>query len=278
MTAIAPAPMLIEQALPTFDAVRTEHLVVAGEPDVAYAAVLRADFIRAWRESAAVRALFGARALAEQAVSVTRRRTAPEPPPPASLRLADMTERGDWVRLGEDPPHELVFGVIGRFWAGETRWETIDAAGFPTFEVAGYARIACNFSVRPDGAAQSLVSYKCRTHATDAAARRAFLRYWRALSPFIGVVLRAQLGVIYGHHRGSPAPHSRDVERRPRRPLGAGGRRRARARPRPADRTAAGPTRCRSSGCSRLRVRRGSSSSCRRRGARGSRTPRRRPR
>lgn len=35
-----------------------------------------------------------------------------------------------------------------------------------------------------------------RTLAGDDATRRAFLRYWRALSPFIGVVLRAQLATI----------------------------------------------------------------------------------
>jgi hypothetical protein len=192
----APAPMLIEQALPTFDAVRAEHVVVPGGPDAAYAAVLRADFMRAWRESAAVRALFGARTLAERAVGAVRGRRAAEPPPPASLRLADMGDYGEWVRLGEDPPREIAFGSIGRFWAGETAWETIEAADFAGFARPGYARIACNFSVRPYGAARSLVSYECRTQATDAAARRAFLRYWRPLSPFIGVVLRAQLGVV----------------------------------------------------------------------------------
>lgn len=197
----APAPMLIERALPDFDAVRAEHLVVPAGVEAAYAAVLRADFVRAWRESPAVRVLFGARTVAERAVNLARGRTAPEPPPPASLRLTDMTEHGEWVRLGEDPPHEIAFGTIGHFWAGETVWETIDANEFAGFARPGYARIACNFSVRPYGAARSLVSYECRTQATDPASRRAFLRYWRPLSPFIGVVLRAQLGVVAAEAR-----------------------------------------------------------------------------
>ena len=196
MTATAVPPMLIEQALPTFDAVRTEHRIVAGELTAVYDAVRRADFMRAWRESPAVRVLFGARSLAERAASAARRRRPPEPAPPASLRLADMTAHGEWVLLGEDQPREIAFGAIGRFWGGETVWEEIDAAHFATFDRPGYARIACNFSVRPYGTGHALVSYECRTQATDAAARRAFLRYWRPLSPFIGVVLRAQLGVI----------------------------------------------------------------------------------
>lgn len=201
MTPATTAPMLIERALGTYDAVRSEHLVVAGGVETAYEAVLRADFVRAWRESAAVRALFGARGLAERVVSAARGRRPAVPPPPASLRLADMTEHGEWVRLGEDPPHEIAFGAIGRFWGGETSWETISTDEFARFAHPGFARIACSFSVRPYGAAQSLVSYECRTQATDAAARRAFLRYWRPLSPFIGVVLRAQLGVIASETR-----------------------------------------------------------------------------
>lgn len=38
--------------------------------------------------------------------------------------------------------------------------------------------------------------YEARTQATDDVARRGFLRYWRPLSPFIGVVMRSQLRVV----------------------------------------------------------------------------------
>jgi hypothetical protein len=119
-----------------------------------------------------------------------------EPPVPESLRLEDMPERGEWILLGEDPPREVAFGAIGRFWSGETAWEQIDAAEFGAFAAPGFAKLACNFSLRSYGAAQTLVSYECRTLATDDSARAGFLRYWRPLSPFIGVVLRAQLGVV----------------------------------------------------------------------------------
>lgn len=40
------------------------------------------------------------------------------------------------------------------------------------------------------------MSYETRTKTTDPQSRKAFLRYWRVLSPFIGVVLRAQLRLI----------------------------------------------------------------------------------
>src|SRR5690242_15502228 len=160
MAAVATEPMLIEQALPAYDAIRTEHLVVPGDIASAYAAVRRADFMEAWRSSPAVRLLFGARSLGERAASVARGRPFAEPPAPASLRLADMTGHGEWVRLGEDPPHEIAFGTIGRFWAGETTWLEIDADEFAAFAAPGYARIACNFSVRPYGTSHALVSYE----------------------------------------------------------------------------------------------------------------------
>jgi hypothetical protein len=189
-------PMLIDRMMPSFDAVRTEHRIVAGDLATVYAATRRADFIRAWRESAAVRILFAARGVGERLVCLIARREHREPPPPESMRLADMPTHGDWVLLGEDPPLEIAFGVIGRFWAGETVWAQTDAVDFDAFAEPGFGKIACNFSLRPYGADRTLVSYECRTLATDETARREFMRYWRPLAPFIGVVMRSQLRVI----------------------------------------------------------------------------------
>jgi hypothetical protein len=189
-------PLLIERLLPRPDAVRSEHLLVDGTLATVYEVVRRADFMRAWHESRAVRVLFAARGLGERVLAAAASRERPEAPPPETMRLADLSSHGEWVLLGEDPPHEIAFGSVGRFWAGETAWEQIDADGFAAFDRPGFARIACDFSLRPYGSDRTLVSYECRTQATDPASRRAFLRYWRALSPFIGVVLRSQLRVV----------------------------------------------------------------------------------
>jgi hypothetical protein len=188
--------MLIDDLMPRYDAVRTEHRVVAAPRDRVYDAVRETDFVATVAASPAVRVLFGARALGERVVSAVRGRASAEPAPVESMRLADMGTHGEWVLLGEDPPHEIAFGAVGRFWAGETAWERIDAADFGTLDRPGLAKIACNFSLREYGGDRSLVSYECRTLATDEQSRRAFLRYWRLLSPFIGVVLRAQLAMV----------------------------------------------------------------------------------
>lgn len=200
--------MLLDRLMPDYDATRIEHRVISGDLEAVYVAVREADFVETWRESAAVRLLFGARALVERALSFLRGRPAPQAPAPESMRLADMPTSGEWVLLDEDPPHEVSFGAIGRFWAGETAWDEIDAAEFASFDRPGRARIACSFTLRPYGDRATLVSYECRTKGTDAASTKAFLRYWRALSPFIGVVLRTQLGVVAARASDTGSPGS----------------------------------------------------------------------
>ena len=64
------------------------------------------------------------------------------------------------------------------------------------FDRPGLGKIACNFSLRSYGTGRTLVSYETRTKGTDKAARRGFMRYWRPVSPFIGIVMRSQLHVI----------------------------------------------------------------------------------
>jgi hypothetical protein len=190
-------PMLLDALMPSSDAdaARADHRVVDAPVAATFEAALRADLARAPEVVPGVKALFAAREAGERAVSALRGRpfTLPEM---GELRLGDLPEHGEWVRLGLAAPHEIAFGAIGRFWAGETTWREIDAADFGSFAEPGFARIAANMSLRPYGAERTLVSHECRTRATDPESRRAFLRYWRALSPFIGVVLRAGLAVV----------------------------------------------------------------------------------
>jgi hypothetical protein len=189
--------MLIDRLMPECDATRIEHRVVGGRVSDVYAVAVGIDFVDAVRESHALRGILALRAGTERIASVLRRSgSALAAGGPKALRFVDLPEHGQWVRLGEDPPNEITFGVVGRFWAGETVWEHIDASDFGGFARPGYAKIAGNLSFRPYGEARTLVSYEARTRATDAASRRAFWRYWRVASPFVGRVMRAQLAVV----------------------------------------------------------------------------------
>jgi hypothetical protein len=190
--------VLLDQLVPAAEAdgARHEHRVIEAPIDRVWDAAIHADFIDAVRTNPVVRLLFLVRSWFETLVNGIRRRAYEPPPEPPALRLADLPDRGDWVRLGEDAPHELVFGVVGRFWAGETVWEEIDAARFASFDEPGFAKIGCNLSLREYGPDRTLLSYEARTVATDSAARRSFRRYWVVVAPFVGVIMRSTLRVI----------------------------------------------------------------------------------
>jgi len=100
------------------------------------------------------------------------------------------------VLLGADPPNEFVFGVIGRFWNGETKWEQIESSAFTSYRQPDFAKIAANLSPRRYGEERTLLSYEARTQATSDAARRAFLRYWALASPGAGFVMRSVLAMV----------------------------------------------------------------------------------
>jgi hypothetical protein len=187
--------VLLDEIMPEWDATRVEHRVVRAGRDRVYEAALGLDFLDVPREVPAVRSLFAVRSAGERLVAAARRQPAPVVETPPSMRLRDMTEHGEWVDLGRRAGEEIAFGAIGRFWAGETAWRVLDADDFAGFAEAGYARIGCNLSFRDYGP-RTLVSYEARTQATDAVARTAFLRYWRVVDLFVGVVMRGTLRLL----------------------------------------------------------------------------------
>lgn len=187
---------ILDRAMPSYDVTRIEHRVIDGGPEELFGIALEVDFVEALRVSPVAGGLFALRAWIERAASLVLRR-APEPEPAEdSLRLCEMPRRGEWIALGEDRPGEIAFAAVGRFWSGETKWEEIDAAEFAEFSTPGMARIGCNLSFRDYGGGRTLVSYESRVQATDPTTRRAFMRYWRPVSPLIGVVLRSVLTLI----------------------------------------------------------------------------------
>jgi hypothetical protein len=195
-TATTSAPLMLDWLLPEFDATIVEHRIVDGDPESVYRAVATVDMVEIPNEYTAVRALFAARGAAERLMSALLGRPTPTEETVGPMRLADMPEQGEWVKLGDDAPRELTFGVIGRFWGGETVWKTIDAHEFVAFDEPGFAKIACGVSLRPYGTARTLVSYEARTRALDAEARAGFLRYWRMVRPGVAIVMRCFLAAV----------------------------------------------------------------------------------
>jgi len=196
--AVAAEAMLVERVLPRFDATLIEHRVVDGDLDTVYEALLHTDFLRMWAEHPVLRGLAAVRATGERLVSVARGEASLSPLPPQRMELNGLPDRGDWVRLADDRPREFVFGVIGRFWGGQTHWQQIDATEFAGFDRPGFAKIANSLSLRPYGDRRTLVSYEACTQATDPQSRRDFLLYWRIVRPGVRIVMRSMLAAIAG--------------------------------------------------------------------------------
>lgn len=194
--------MLLDGLMPEFDATRIEHRVIDGRPSDVYEAAIHVDFLDAVRRSRIVRGLFALRGAAERVAATARGSQAVTPSEPFALRLAEMPEHGGWVRLGEDPPNEFVFGVIGRFWGGETTWNQIDASAFRSFDRPGYAKIAANLSLRVMGTSERCSAMRrARRPRTKPLGGRS-CGNWAFASPGAGVVMRSLLSDIAQQSRG----------------------------------------------------------------------------
>ncbi|MCP3987621.1 MAG: hypothetical protein GY724_00985 [Actinomycetia bacterium] len=208
--------MLIDQALPDFDATIIEHIVIDAPPSIVYEAARDMDFLQV--HSPMLDAAMFLRSLPGR-IGHTLSHRAPPPPPP-TMRLADLLDNSadqgaleGWLALGEVPGQELVFGAIGKVWQPDIEWKTVSPDGFPDFHEPDYAKIAVGFSIRGYGTDRSLLSYEARTAGTTATARRKFLRYWRVVRPFVHVVMRAAVVTVKDlAEQGTAPPPSHTVD------------------------------------------------------------------
>jgi hypothetical protein len=112
--------------------------------------------------------------------------------------VVTTVERIGFIRLREDPPHEIVIGVVGRFWTPKGDLRSIEPEAFASFEEPGYAKAAWNFSISPAGDGTVRVSTETRVQGLDAASRRKFRLYWMVVGPFSGVIRKEMLREIRG--------------------------------------------------------------------------------
>ena len=175
--------MLIDRFLPEYDEVEHHDAAVDAPPERTYRAVKEIDLAR----SPIVLALLVARGLPHLFTGAVK--------PKRRLTLDDILASG-FVVLAEEPGHELVLGIVGKFWQLSSGVHRIEAHEFTDFDTPGYAMAAWNFVVtdRPDGG--STVSTETRIVSTDAEARRNFGWYWRLIAPFSALIRRIVLGQV----------------------------------------------------------------------------------
>lgn len=168
------AERLLDMVMPAWDVRDAHRLRIGAPPERVYAAVKAVTVA----DVPVMMFLLGVRTLPARLTGGRRRVRAADRP-----LLEGILGEG-FTLLAERPAQELVVGTIGQFWKlrGGARREAGDAEAFAGFREVGFAKAAMNFMLRPvEGG--TLLSTETRVAATDAAARRAFRRYWRVIYP-----------------------------------------------------------------------------------------------
>jgi hypothetical protein len=96
--------------------------------------------------------------------------------------LTQMTEGG--FAMLADSNHEIVIGAIGQFWKPAAVKTFINVTGpqaFLDFNHNGFAKVAMNLAVQPDGN-KTMLSTETRIWVPDEKTRKKFAFYWRFIA------------------------------------------------------------------------------------------------
>jgi len=182
--AYPPLIMLIDDYLPRYDVTERHALKINGSVPRAYAVVREVDL----KNSFLIRSLFLLRSL--PAFFSRDKKTSA-----LGLNLAGLLRSG-FVLLEEKPGEEIVLGLVGKFWTASGRIQKIAASEFRDFTAPGFAKAAWNFSLHAHAHGTAQLATETRVLCTDEASRKRFLRYWRFVRPFSGLVRIAALRAI----------------------------------------------------------------------------------
>jgi hypothetical protein len=177
------ADALLDRFMPAYDIAERHHVRVDAPADITFAAACEADLM----DSSVVRAIFRSR-------EVLLGSTPEEAAQPHGL-LAFTTSTG-WGVLAEIPGREVVVGAVTQPWQANVVFRALAPDAFKAFDEPGYVKIVWTLRADPIGAAASVFRTETRALATDAAARRAFRRYWSVFSPGIIAIRWMMLGPV----------------------------------------------------------------------------------
>ncbi len=177
--------MLIDTFMPTYDAVEHHEIEVRAPIRRVYGAIKSAHLF----ESAVTRGLFFLRSLP------ARLRFRGERPSAPQVTIDTLLQRG-FILLADDPPRELVLGLVEKFWAAAGVPQRLDAQGFAAFDLPGFAKAVANFCVEEQAEGVSRLTTETRVLCLDEGSRRRFRVYWFFIAPFSGLIRRQMLRAI----------------------------------------------------------------------------------
>jgi hypothetical protein len=175
---------LIDDWLATYDAVERHSTRVRAPAERVWRVARELDFAR----SPLVRSLFLLRSVPGLLSRKARRG------PALGVTLAGLLRSG-FVLLAEDE-NEMVLGLVGRFWTAAGGVQRVSPGEFRAWNRPGYARAAWNFTLTPEPDGALRLATETRVLCTDEESRRRFLRYWRLVGPFSGLIRMEMLRTI----------------------------------------------------------------------------------
>ena len=124
-------------------------------------------------------------------------------------------ERFGSIPLPSSAPHELIAGLVGRFWNFDFGIRKLKPEEFWSFNEPGFTKVLTSFDIVPvPGTSDSIVRAEMRIHSTSADAKRKFRIYWTLLRPGIGLYMRSILEAVRRNAERSPnstKDNSRDL-------------------------------------------------------------------
>ena len=123
--------MLIESAVPAFDAMIAEHVVVAADPAITFQAAKALDLLTV--RTPLLTAAMWIRDLPARLLGKSV-------PPPPRLVMGEKVDLPGWLPLGEQPNREIAFGAVGKFWRPVIEWRDVAPADFAGFAKRGWGR------------------------------------------------------------------------------------------------------------------------------------------
>jgi len=178
--------MLIDRHMPLGDATEVHSIEIGAMREDVYRALWTADLTASW----IIRGLMGLRMLPSLILHPTR-----VPRAPQRFTLQNLAGAG-FGKLEEDPGHEVVFGVTGRFWMPLGNLEPFRIEDFENPVRTGRARAVWNFLVVDAGGGRSTLSTETRILCGDPSSRRKFLTYWFFVRPFSGLIRIVMLRAV----------------------------------------------------------------------------------
>lgn len=183
--------MLIDEFLPTYSAVERHVTTVRAPAELVYQAIRSADLAGAVPVRVLLALRFLPSALMQGRAGLARLRSRAREP----ITLAEF-ERQGFAILAENPPREILIGLVGAFWTLGGNLRATDAAHFRGPQERGTARAAWNFLIEEQRSGGVMLSTETRVQPADAESASRFRRYWWLVRPWSGLTRRYMLRAI----------------------------------------------------------------------------------